>query len=157
VRTPTILAALVLAAAVAVAGCGSAASPSPSETPSSSPSAATPESEVCTAIADLQSSVESIKDVRPVQDGVEGYKAAIEVVRTDLKAVREIAGDEIGDQVDALETAIADLESTLDSVGEAGLGEKLVEVGAGVAAVGTAMVDLRTEAKAAFTECAIDD
>jgi hypothetical protein len=89
VRTPTILAALVLASAV-VAGCGSAASPSPSTAPSPSPTPAT--SEVCTAIADLQASVESIKDVRPV-----------------------------------------------------------------VAAVGTAMVDLRIEAKAAFTECAIDD
>lgn len=152
-RTPTILAALALAAIV-VAGCGSAASPSPSAAPSASPSPAT--SEVCTAIADLQASVDAVKDVKPLQDGVEGYQAAVAEVRTDLKAVREAAGDEIGDQVDALETAIADLESTLDSVAEAGIGEKLAEVGTGVAAVGTAMVDLRTEAKAAFSECALD-
>lgn len=150
-RTPAILAALTLVVAV-LAACGSAATPAPSPSPSPSPAT----SEVCTAIADLGASVDAIKDVKPVQDGVDGYKAAIADVRTNLTAVRDAAGDEIGDQVDALEAAITDLQSTLDSVGDAGIGEKLVEVGTGVAAVGTAMVDLRTEAKAAFTECGLD-
>jgi hypothetical protein len=147
-RTPILVAATAILALV-VAACGTAATPTPSPSPSPSP---TPTA-VCAALDSLQASIGAVNDVDPLKDGIAGYVTALAAVRSDLTALRAAAGGQLSSETDALETAIADLQGTLDSVGSGSLGGALKEIGDRLATLGSALTDLRTSAASAFAEC----
>lgn len=141
-------AALVAVAAVlalAVAACGASASPTPEPSPTPTP--------VCAALDDLQASIDAIDQVDPLNDGLDGYVTALQTVRTDLTGVREAAGGQLSTQIDAVETAVSDLQGTLDSLGDGSLGGAMQEIGDRLSALGTVLTELRTATEASFSEC----
>ncbi len=139
------LATIAVLIALVVGACGAAATPTPEPSPTPTP--------VCAALADLQASFAALEDVDPLDDGLQGYADAVDAIRTDVADLRSAAGDQLGGQLDALTSAIDDLQGTLDSLGDGSLGGALREIGDGLSALGTAITELRSEAGTAFGEC----
>jgi len=147
VRTRT-LALLMALAALTVSACTAGATPVPA-----TPSPGSTASPVCEALDGLSASVDAVKEVNPLTDGVEGYTQALQAIGDSLRDLRTVAGDQLSQQIDALEQAASDLQTALDNVGSGGIGNSLTEIGNAVAGIGTALVDLRTTAATEFTEC----
>jgi len=141
----TALVAFAAVLALVVAACGAAASPTPEPSPTPTP--------VCAALDDLQASIDAIDQIDPLNDGLDGYVTALQTVRTDLTGVREAAGGQLSTQIDAVETAVSDLQGTLDSLGDGSLGGAMQEIGDRLSALGTALTELRTETESSFSEC----
>lgn len=144
--SPALLLALVAAVALTAAACSAAATPTPEPSPTPTP--------VCAALEDLEASIDAIGDVDPLDDGLDGYVTAVEAVRTDLRDLREAAGGQLATEIEAVEGAVEDLQGTLDSLGEGSLGGALQEIGERLDTLGSALSGLRTETRAAFSECA---
>lgn len=140
---------LLVATTALVGGCGAGSTPTPEPTPAPTP---TP-SPVCEALADIQASVDALVALSPLEAGVEGYREALRAITDSIRGLRTSTGDQLAARVDALEQAAGDLEAALDGLGSGGIAGSLIEIGTAVAAVGTALVELRSEARATFAEC----
>jgi methyl-accepting chemotaxis protein len=73
-------------------------------------------SELCQSLEDLQDTVRGIGDIELGEDTVDVLRQTADQLNADLAAVEEAAGDELGDEVDAVETALEDLSDELESI-----------------------------------------
>ena len=72
------------------------------------------ESSFCGDREELQTSFQELRDVNVADDGVEALDAAVDVVIADLSTLRASA-TEFEPQVDAVETALQDLQATVEA------------------------------------------
>ena len=124
-------------ACVLLAACSSSSSTTTS--PAASPSA-----DVCASLQALQSSVDALVHISPVQVGVQGIQDAVAKVQTDLDAVASSAGSSLGPQVDALKQSVAAVGTTLSS-GQS-LSAMVGQLATQLPAVGTAWTNFTTAA-----------
>jgi capsule polysaccharide export protein KpsE/RkpR len=101
--------ATVVVACVVLAACSS------SSTTTTSPAAASTSAEVCASLQALQTSVDALVHISPLQVSVQGIQDAVAKVQTDLDAVASSAGSDLGPQVDALKRSIQEVATTLSS------------------------------------------
>jgi uncharacterized phage infection (PIP) family protein YhgE len=74
-------------------------------------------SPACEAREQLQSSVEELRNVDVLDDGLDTLRADLDTVSDDLATLRTEAGDELAPQIDAVRASIDELRSTVDSGG----------------------------------------
>jgi hypothetical protein len=110
-----VLAALIAVAGLAVGGCSSGESESA-------------DAGLCSSADDLRSSISDLGDVQVVEDGTEEVRQTVSEVGDDVARLADEARDEFSDQVSAVEAAVGDLGSALDSLGSAPSAAALGEV-----------------------------
>ena len=130
--------AMVAVACVVLAACSSSSSSS------TSPAAASTSGDVCASLQALQTSVDALVHISPVQVGVQGIQSAVAKVQTDLDAVASSAGSDLGPQVDALKQSVAAVGTTLSS-GQS-ISAMAGQLATQLPAVGTAWTNLTTAA-----------
>ena len=77
----------------------------------------------------LRTSIEGLTDVDVVAEGTNGLEAAIAAVTDDLAAVQESAGDDIQPEVDAVQSALDEVEAAVST----GSAENAAEIAASLA------------------------
>jgi len=86
----------------------------------------------------LQSSIDSLTDVDVVAEGTNGLEAAVDAVSDDLAAVQESAGDDIQPEVDAVRTALDDVQVAVTGAA----GENAAEIATSLSGLATAASEL---------------
>jgi hypothetical protein len=74
-------------------------------------------SSACDARDELESSVEDLREIDVLDDGLDALRADIDAVGDDLTTFRAETGDELEPQIDAVRGSIDQLRTTLDSGG----------------------------------------
>jgi PKD repeat protein len=83
----------------------------------------------CQSVSDLGDTVDRLIDPSTLTGGVEGVRSALAEVQAAVAEVRASGGEEYGDEIDRVESAIAAVSSVVDSVqDDAGLQEVLGEL-----------------------------
>ena len=118
--------------AIVLAGCGSTSTSS-----SSSTTAASSKQAVCTARDNLKSSVTALTSPSLLTGGKAGIQSALATVKTNLDAVASSAKSGYKPQVDAVKSAVSDLEKALGNLGNGSVTSNLQAVGTAIASVGT--------------------
>lgn len=98
--------------------------------------------DVCDARAELTTSLEALQDVDVVEGGTSALEAAFADVERAVGDVADVAGDDLRDEVDAVEASFAELKGAVDSLGEAGTASAAIE------AVSRSVADLAAAAGA---------
>jgi hypothetical protein len=111
---------LLLAALVCLAAaCGGSGNDPPSAAPATTAAAATTTaaaSQACADAAALKASVDELDRLDPPEAGKAGTLAALQKVRDNLTALKASAGTEWGPQVQELDAAINEFQTTLSGV-----------------------------------------
>lgn len=102
-------------------------------------------SPVCEAREQLESSVEQLRDIDVLDDGLEALRTDLDAVSDDLATFRTEAGDELEPQIDAVRGSIDQIRSTLDSGGT--LAEVAPSIATGVADLVTSWNQLAEAAR----------
>lgn len=93
---------------------------------------------ICEARADLDTSFAALGDIDIVNDGTDALREAVDAIAADVEALREAAGDEAADEVDAVEESYDAVVAAVGDLGEGG------SIATGASAVGTALADFGT-------------
>ena len=147
------LIAPVLALTLVAAACGGAASPSPdaptappSATPAASaeasptPSTAATPAAICDDAAAFRASLVELTDLKLLEVGTTGVKAAVADVKANAEALLVSGKDLVAEPLADLLAAVTALQATLTSLGDQ------PSLGAGVAAVRLAIEQIKTAA-----------
>jgi phage shock protein A len=105
------------------------------------------EATFCESRAELADSVQELRDVNVVEDGIEELDAQLDVVLADVEALRDSAGD-LQPEVDAVRSSITTLQQSVESAPTAV--EKADALVSGLADVSTAFDQL---IEASGSEC----
>ena len=89
------------------------------------------QAELCQSLEDLQNTVRGIGDIELGEDTVDELRQTADELSTDLEAVEEAAGDELGDDVTAIETSLQELSDELETIAEGELTAESVTALAG--------------------------
>jgi hypothetical protein len=107
------------------------------------------EEQVCDDWAQVRSSVAALGDVDVAADGTDALRSAWDGLSDAVDELGDTAGDQLGDEVDALRIAVGDLGDELrdaaDDPADEGAGSGLVAVGEAVQGVTRAADDLGAE------------
>ena len=134
-------------ASVGIVGCTSTSSSSSSSTTTTAVSG---KQAVCVARDNLRSSVEALASPSLVTGGKAGIQSALDNVKTSLDAVASAAGAHYKPQVDAVKTAVSDLQTALSNFGSGSTTSNLQAAGTAIANIGTTAETLITSLQ---TEC----
>jgi hypothetical protein len=126
-----------------VAGCGS-------DSDSSSSTTTTPQDAVCKDKDALEQSIRDLTNLDLATAGKDKIESDAKDVQKNLDALGESAKQSIQPQVDALKSAVQDLEDAVKSFGNQSISQSLQDTGAAISKVGSAGADLGT---AINTEC----
>jgi len=107
-RIPLLLLGLMLALTLVVAACDD-------DDDSSTTSA---EEAYCQDVDTLTADVNSLASLDVVAEGTDGIESAVSAVQTDVDSLKDSAGDVAGDEVDALDSALSDLDDALEAAGD---------------------------------------
>ena len=118
------LIALAAAALLAAAGCGGE------------------ESAACGDLENIQSSIQDARDIELEEGALEELQQTAADIEADLQSAQENADAELGDELDALRTAVQALEAEAEAAAAAGLS------GESVQALTAAISDVRTSFQA---------
>jgi hypothetical protein len=133
-------------------GCGSSKSPATTPT-SSAPSASTTypagKEQVCQARDRLKSSMAALTDPSLLTGGAGAIKSAVTKVQSDLTALANAAKSDYKPQIDALQTALNQLQT---AVGKLGTGNPAQNV----PAVAIQLVNVKTAANDLFSKLQAD-
>jgi hypothetical protein len=136
-RRPLGTALLAAAALVVLAACGgdnSSSSVGTATTTASTAAAAattvpvTASPALCSARADLRTSVQDLQNIDLVKNGTNGVKDALTKVKDNLAAVRSAAGSDLQPQITAFDTALKGLQTAVDSSAAAAIATSLKDV-----------------------------
>ncbi len=75
-------------------------------------------SELCSAAQGWRDSVTGLADVNVITEGTNGVKVAVDELRSTTDALKAAGGQEFAAQIDALQSAVDDLESSIRSLGD---------------------------------------
>ena len=146
--------AAILALAMALTACSSSTSPSvtsssaelqPSAQESGAGSYPAGKEDVCQARDGLSASINALTDPALLTGGVAGIQAAVGEVQTSLTALVAAGQEDYGPQLDALQTALDQVQTAVADVGDGNAASGLVAIGAAIGSVGTAASILFTE------------
>jgi hypothetical protein len=159
-RATSIAAGTMVAILALTTGCSS--STSPSATTSAPTSAATSaaasssrasdpagKEQVCAARDQLKTSVAALTDASLLTSGTTGINAAVAQVQTDLAAVKTAGKQTYATEVDAMQSAVDQLETAAGALGNGNAAENLQSVGSAIAVTGVAAEKLFTKLKTA--------
>ena len=118
------LIALAAATLLAAAGCGGE------------------EAAVCGDLENIQSSIQDVRDIELEEGALEELQQTAADIEADLQAAEEDADAELGDELDALRTAVQALVAEAEAVAATGVS------GESVQALTTAISDVRTSFQA---------
>ena len=146
-----------LAAVVGFVGllgaCGSSTSNSSPPTSGSSTTASSTtasiasNAQLCSARADLQSSIEDLTNVDVVKNGTSALDAALTKVRDNLRAVKSAAHGQLSPQVDALQNAIDQLGKAISNLSSGGGISAVVTAAQHVGQAGSNLTDALSNLK----------
>jgi hypothetical protein len=142
-----LLVATSVIAAVGIVGCSSTSSSSRSSTTTTAVSS---KQAVCVARDNLKSSVAALASPSLLTGGKAGIQSALNTVKTNLDAVASEAGTVYKPQVDAVKTAVSDLQTALSNLGSGSTTNNLQAAGTAIANIGTTAETLITTLQ---TEC----
>jgi hypothetical protein len=108
---------------------------------------ATPEEAFCDAGDSLEANVQALGDLDIVAEGTDGLEEQLGVIESDLTAMMEAGTEVAGEPIAELETAVTDLETSLDELG----GDLTVD---NASAAIDAVSRIVTSAQAVYTELA---
>jgi predicted nucleic acid-binding Zn-ribbon protein len=113
--------------------------------------ATTAAADVCDQKDALEAAVDDLANLDVLAEGTNALDASVENVKTELDDLKTAVGDEVADEVEAMETAVEDAEDTLSGISDdATLNEKIDDVQSAVTGVATAADSLIT---ALETDC----
>ena len=108
-----------IAFGVLVASCGSDSSSTATTSAATTQSGAA-SGDVCADREALSSSVDALKNVDVTAEGTNGLNAAVSAVKDDLTALRASAGSELRPQVDAVQSALDEVETAVANLSAGG-------------------------------------
>jgi hypothetical protein len=137
------LAPAALALALAV-GCSSSASTTSATVSSTAPPTTYPagKEQVCQARDQLKSSLAALTNPSVLTGGKSGIQSAVTTVQTNLTAVSDAAKQDYKPQVDAMQAALTQLQTTVGNLNDNNLSQNLQSVGSAIAKVGSSANDL---------------
>jgi predicted nucleic acid-binding Zn-ribbon protein len=104
---------------------------------------------VCDQKDALEAAVDDLANLDVLAEGTNALDASVENVKTELDDLKTAVGDEVADEVDAMETAVEDADDTLSGISDdATLNEKIDDVQSAVTGVATAADSLVTALEA---------
>ncbi len=74
------------------------------------------EGQVCAAAAELKASLTDLRNSNVLETGTSGLQANVDAVKDDVRSLANSAGDTIRPSVDALRSALGDLETAIRNV-----------------------------------------
>lgn len=141
---PVIAPALTaIALLLLVTGCSDSDDPDPATTTPPATSSSSALAEGCAELAELETSLVSLSNVEPVNDGLDAVESAVADSKADLEAAAGAVSDALQPSVEQVQTAFDELESSLQGVTSSNLAESATEIGNALASVGTAATDLQ--------------
>ncbi len=139
----------VLAFAFAVAACGGSSSPTPSPTatptasPTAEPTSAPTGAAICGDAAAFRASMLALTELKLLEVGTSGVKAALADVSTSAQALLLSGKDLLAGPIANLVASVKALETTLTGLGDQqGLGAALVAVRAAIENIKSAAADV---------------
>lgn len=105
---------------------------------------------VCDQKDAVESAVADLADIDVLTEGTDALNENVAAVRTEVDSLKEIASQDVEEEVDALDTAVTDAEDILSGLDDATLNEKIDGVQEALTGVATASADL---ADALSNEC----
>ena len=99
--------------------------------------------DVCASLQTLDSSVQALLSVKPLQVGTSGVKAAVSQVQTDLDAAAGAASTQFGPQIDALKQSVQAVSDTLTSANGQSIATVATQLATELPAVKTAWDNLQ--------------
>ena len=155
-RLRSVVVCCIAVLAVAVVGCSSNTSSAKTPATSAAPATAGPtttypagKEQVCQARDQLKTSVAALTSPSLLAGGASAIKAAVDKVQTDLNAVKSSASQDYQPQVDAMQTALQQLQTAVGNLGNGNASDNLKAVGSAIAKVGTTSNSLFTKLQAA--------
>jgi len=134
-----------MAAGLFLASCGSSDSSEATTTPdSSSASATAAAAEGCTDVAALKSSVQTLTDIEPLQDGLNALEAALADTKAALDTAIASVTAELQPPVEQLETAFTAVQTAADGLTTDNLKEKAPGIVTALRGLETALTSLAT-------------
>jgi hypothetical protein len=135
---------------LALAACSSGGSKSSSTTSTTSASSTTraASSDVCTSKDSLQSSIKALENPSLLSEGKSGLTSALDDVKHNLDDLSTAAKDEAQPQVDAVKSALTQLQDAIGNFGNGSLSDNIKKTGDAISKVGSTSSDLFTTLKA---------
>ena len=134
---------LAIAVGLFLASCGSSDSSEATSTPdSSSASAPATAAEGCTDVAALKSSVQTLTDIEPLQDGLNALEAALADSRAALETAVASVTEALQPSVEQVETAFTAVETAADGLTTDNLKEKAPDIVTALRGLKTALTSL---------------
>jgi len=117
-----------------------------SGTDSSTPAATSASAAVdgCAELAALETSLEALSNVEPLQDGLNALESALADSKTKLTAAASAASETLRPSVEDVQTAIDQLQSALQGVTSSDLAASATAIGTALAGVGSAATNLKS-------------
>ena len=136
---PTLAVVTMLLLAVA---CSSDGSGTDSSTPAATSASAAVDG--CAELAALETSLEALSNVEPLQDGLNALESALADSKTKLTAAASAASETLRPSVEDVQTAIDQLQSALQGVTSSDLAASATAIGTALAGVGSAATNLKS-------------
>jgi len=157
VRATPIAVGAVVAILALTTGCSASTTPtttastptSAASTVSSSADDSAGKEQICAARDGLKTSVAALTNASLLTGGTNGIKAAVAQVQTDLAAVKTAGAQTYATEVDAMQSAVDQLQTAAGELGNGNAAENLQSVGTAIAATGVAAEKLFTKLKTA--------
>jgi len=152
-RVSTVALGMVFAL-LAVTGTACSSSTTPSATTSAATSAAASSSaanapagkeQICAARDQLKASVAALVNPALLTGGTAAIKGAVDKVQSDLDAVQEAGKQDYATEVDAVQSALQQLQTAVTKLGDGNATNNLQAVGTAIAATGTSAEALITK------------
>jgi uncharacterized phage infection (PIP) family protein YhgE len=96
----------------------------------------------CEAGEALRTDILALQDLDLIGEGVDGLESALNTIDDDLEALRDAARESAADEVEALESAVADVESAVTQLGEQLSTDNVSTLVDAIGAVGSAAQDV---------------
>lgn len=168
VRSVGLCTVLIVLGAVLAACSSDTPAPSPSSSPAPSSASASSSSSVassaakasvstsgasdkeaaCAARTQLQTSVDTLTSSSLLTSGTTAIKAAVDQVQTDLNSLAAAAKDDYRPQIDAVQSDLKQLQTSVSALGSGNVSENLTALGSSIAATGTSAQALLKQVQA---------
>ncbi len=104
--------------------------------------------QVCAARSQLQTSVTALTSTSLLSEGTTAIKAAVDQVQTDLNSLSAAAQQDYRPQVDAMQSALQQLQAAAGALGNGNTADNLTALGSSIAATAAAAQDLFSQLQA---------
>jgi len=134
--------AVVTMLLLAVACSGSDGSGTDSSTPAATSTSAAVDG--CAELAALETSLEALSSIEPLQDGLNALESAVADSKTKLTAAASAVSEALRPAVEDVQTTFDQLQSALQGVTSSSLAASATAIGTALADVGSAATNLKS-------------